>query len=319
MSFDRQNIVPKRLRTQGLKYPGRRRIARSVGALVLLGAFVLAGGRDGRATAAPSKGVFGADTSPASPMLEALTQNTPGHSEGFPAGVPRRYSWCSGSYKPADNATPPTNFTAVTGWGQVYPKAGAATSPARDAALLVANAKTYIHLSKTREWIAVQDQADDEIAGAHFVADLAGNQGSEMKVTALPDGTTLLDAPQFGFNDLFWMIKRGAYDAGSVDGVYVQMDMKTTDPDIKLVANVGADWWRDPTAGYVQGFNNNRGAGTSNWVELSAKWSTLHFYSVTNAQLLADPPPPLAETAQRAEPILAPRRLDTLPICPPGM
>jgi hypothetical protein len=316
MLFDRQNIVSKSSRSDLPKHPDRGRIARRVGTLLLLGASVLAIGRGDPAMAAPSTAALGGDTSP---MLEALTQNTPGYSQGFPAGVPRRYSWCGGSYKPADNATPPANFTAVTGWGQVYPKAGGARSANPNAVLLVANAKTYIHLSTTREWIAVQDQADDEIAGAHLVADLAGNQGSEMKVTALPDGTTSLDTPPVGHNTLFWMIKRGAYDAGSVDGVYVQMDMKINDPDVKLVANVGADWWRDPNAGYVHGFNNNRGAGTSNWVELSAKWSTLHFYSGSNAQLLADPPPPLAETAQRAELVLAPRAANTLSICPPGM
>jgi hypothetical protein len=75
------------------------------------------------------------------------------------------------------------------------------------------------------------------------------------------------------------------------------MDMRVTDPNMTYVANVGADWWRDPAAGYVEGFANNPGAGMSNWVELSAQWSTLRFYSWDTPRLQADPPSPLMEKA----------------------
>ena len=61
----------------------------------------------------------------ATPMLDAIFQNTPGQSEGYALGVPKDYAWCSGSYKPAVNGSPPLDFTAVTGKGQVYPKEGA--------------------------------------------------------------------------------------------------------------------------------------------------------------------------------------------------
>ena len=37
----------------------------------------------------------------ATPMLDAIFQNTPGQSEGYALGVPKDYAWCSGSYKPA--------------------------------------------------------------------------------------------------------------------------------------------------------------------------------------------------------------------------
>src|SRR5262249_36589691 len=58
-----------------------------------------------------------------SPLVDAILQNTRGYSEGYPLGVPRNYKWCGGSYK--SNAAPPDDFTAVVGWGQVYPKVGA--------------------------------------------------------------------------------------------------------------------------------------------------------------------------------------------------
>jgi hypothetical protein len=248
------------------------------------------------------------------PMLEAIAQNTYGYSEGYPAGVPRNYAWCSGSYKPPGNSKPPPSFTAVTGWGQVYPKAGAPVYSNPDGSIAIANAKTYIHLNTTREWILVQEQMREAIDGAHFVSDFRPKPTVEMKLSEQPDGSVVIPIPPPGYNDHFWIAKRGTYPGGAVDGVYVQMDMRTNDPNMKVVANVGADWWRDATAGYVHGFTNNPGAGMSNWVELSTRWITLRFASWSTSKLLADPPPPLAETEPTSVLVLR-RPISTPPPC----
>jgi hypothetical protein len=231
----------------------------------------------------------------ASPISDAIIQNTPGKSQGYAVGVPKSYAWSSGSYKPRVGTAPPSDFTAVTAWGQVYPKAGAPKYSNPDGSIIIANAKAYVHLKATREWISVQDQTTDEITGAHFVADFSAKPSIQMRLDVQPDGSVAIGFPPPGYNDHFWIIKRGTYAAGSVDGVYVQMDMRTDDPNVKLVANVGADWWRDETAEFVRGFANNPGAGMSNWIELSTRWSTLRFYSWSTSKLLTNPPPPLAE------------------------
>ena len=249
------------------------------------------------------------------PMLDAITQNTPGYSEGYAAGVPRTYAWCSGSYKPRETTAPPSTFTAVTGWGAVYPKAGAPAHSNPEGSIIIANAKTYVHLSTTREWVLVQNQATDEITGAHFVANFAKNASVDMRMNALPDRSMAFGIPATGYNAHFWMTKRGTYPAGSVDGVYVQMDVKTDDPNAKLVANVGADWWRDSDAGYVNGFANNPGAGMSNWVELSTRWSTLRFYSWSASQLRANPPPTLADSTPETTPTVTRRRTNASAPC----
>jgi hypothetical protein len=253
------------------------------------------------------------------PTPDAIAQNTPGYSEAYPAGVPKTYAWCNGSYKPPENSVPPSNFTAITGWGRIYPKFGAPAYSNPEATITVANAKTYVHHSTTKEWILVQDQAGDQIVGAQFVADFSGNSGIEMKLTELPDGSVAIESPRSGYSDLFWIAKRGTYAAGSVDGAYVQMEMRTSDPNMKLVANVGADWWRDTESEYVRGFTNNRGAGTSNWIELSTQWTTLSFYSGSTAQFQSDPPPPLAEAALVTKRIGAPRVANTLSPCLRGV
>src|ERR1700722_13503951 len=104
----------------------------------------------------------------APPSLDMIAQNTPGYSEGFPAGVPRTYSWCNGASKPPGNGEPPSDFTAVTALGSIFPKFGEPEYSNPDAKVIVANAKTYVHVHATKEWTLVQDQSEDEIAGGHF-------------------------------------------------------------------------------------------------------------------------------------------------------
>lgn len=163
----------------------------------------------------------------------------------------------------------------------------------------------------------VQDQATDTIAGAHYVADFGAGEAREIAVTALPGGGVILPAPTIGFNTHFWLTQRGTYEAGSIDGVYVQMDMKTDASNLKLVANVGADWWRNSTAVYVSGFANNPGAGMSNWIELSTEWSTLRFYSGSASQLQAFPPPELAIPAREETSAIVRRRASSPAPCLP--
>ncbi|WP_338823338.1 hypothetical protein WDM22_09170 [Bradyrhizobium septentrionale] len=232
-------------------------------------------------------------------LTDVIYQNTPGNSEGFPLGVPTSYSWYGGSTGHT-GSTPPSNFTSVTGWGQVYPKSGA-TNDSNPANVQIADFQTWVHL-KGGGWVLVQDQATDPIAGAQFLADFSGNTNSAWGVTRQADGSAMGAAPLNGYNDHFWPGSRGSYTAGTVDGVYVQANMRTTDPNEHLVADLGADWWLNPTAPYVDGFSNNPGAGMSDWVELTTSYQTLYFTSMTSAQLQADLPPPLRGTSAPTTP-----------------
>ncbi len=245
----------------------------------------------------------------ATSITDIVAQNTPGNSDGRPLGVPSSYSWYGGFMDGTD--APPAGFSSVTGWGQVYQKAGEPISSNPNATVEVANAKTYVHL-KTGEWVLVQDQANNQIAGGHFVTDFSGNAGYAMTSKTLPDGSVSFAAPPNGYNDHFWPNARGTYDPGTVDGVYVQMDMRVNDPNLNLIANLGADWWRTASAPYVDGFSNNPGAGMSNWVELSTQWQTLGFYSMSTAEFQADLPPTL-EGSSPTEPQSKPTILSFSP------
>lgn len=95
-------------------------------------------------------------------LSELIKQNTLGQSEAFPAGVPHSYSWYQG-WNPGGQLTPPADFTALEGWGQVYTEEGAPASPNAD--VEVANAKTYVHIKETGQWVLVQDQSKLGLGG----------------------------------------------------------------------------------------------------------------------------------------------------------
>jgi hypothetical protein len=235
-------------------------------------------------------------------ISDLIKQNTQGQSEGFPLGVPQSYSWYQG-WNPGGQLTPPANFTAVEGWGQVYPEVGQPVSTTAD--VQVANAQTWVHIKQTNQWVLVQNQSTLGLTGGHFLADFTGNSATAMPATALPGGGTSFDAPAAGYNDHFWYGSRGTYAAGTVDGVYVQMDMKVTDPNAHLVAMVGADWWRDASAPFLPDHSTNPGIGGSNWGDLSTQWQTVGYYSMSTTQFEANLPPPLVGSAQSA-PVVSP-------------
>ena len=174
-----------------------------------------------------------------STLTDAIYQNTVGNSQGFPLGVPTSWNWYQG-WNPDGQLAPPSNFTAVTGWGQVYPQAGAPADSNSNASVQIANFQTYVHLT-SGAWVEVQNQSTDSIAGAHFLADFSGNSSVAWNETTLSDGSVSVDAPQNGYNDHFWPGARGTYAPGTVDGVFVEASMKTNDPNANLVAELGAD------------------------------------------------------------------------------
>ncbi|MGF6313250.1 hypothetical protein ABIB82_007351 [Bradyrhizobium sp. i1.8.4] len=231
-------------------------------------------------------------------LTDVINQNTPGNSQGFPLGVPSSWGWYAGSTQ--QNAAPPSDFSAVTGWGQIYPEVGQTVNPG---SVQIANFQTWVHLT-TGGWVEVQDQATSSVAGLHYAADFSGST-VPWNETKNADGSVSVDAPQSAYNDHFWPGTRGTYAPGTVDGVYVQASMKTNDPSEHYVADLGADWWRSAASPFLYQngvFVNNPAAGSSNWVDLTTSYQTLYYTSLSAAKLQADPPPPLQGTSAPTTP-----------------
>ena len=240
--------------------------------------------------------------------LDQLTlQNTPNNgatSEGFPLGVPHGYSWYVGD-DGLGGAAPPASFTSMTGWAVVYPEEGSPTTALASTDVQVDNMQAWVHLAATNQWVKLQDGDTGGIGGDHFIGDFSGATLG-MPITHNADGSDSFDAPPVGYNAHWWIDPRGGYAAGSIDGTYVQMDIRETNPNAHLVAQLGADWWRSDSAPFLSDFSNNHAAGETNWVDLTTDYQTIGFSSMdmptfeahlSNLSGLSDaapPPPPVA-------------------------
>ena len=232
-------------------------------------------------------------------IKEAIFQNTRRNNRVHPAGVPANWSWYGGKSGRATAAPAPKGFSAINGWGVIYPEAGF-SSDLSGGEVTVAGFSTFVHLIGG-SWVEVQNQAHDPVNGGHFAANFSGNASSPLAIAMLSDGSTKIDVPATGYNDHFWLATRGSFKPGTIDGIFVTAKFKASQTNAHLVAALGADWWRNSSADFRAGFANNPEVGQSNFVQLMPQWQTLYFYSVTAQQLQSDPPPLAALAAGEPE------------------
>lgn len=267
---------------------------RVVAALVLFGAFVApAGAAHPQGTRAATTRQSGEPTICAALSVDCVVSQNSGFDTGiYPHGVPRSFSWRAGGAAAAGAGAPPSEFSALTGWGQIYPQAGA---PNVAANIDLKDYRVYVHL-RGGGWQLVQDQAVHTVGGRHYVADFSNNSSSAMGLVVGSDRSVRMEAPAFGYNDHFWIEPRGSYSRGAIDGVFSLAQLRTDRADANLIANFGGDWWRSPSAPYVYQngvFVNNPGIGMGSWVRLTTTYQYFFFTTLTRSQLEAEPPPPL--------------------------
>jgi hypothetical protein len=223
-------------------------------------------------------------------LSQAIYQNTLGNSQGAPLGL----SWNVDTTSTPSSPTPPSGWSSLTGWAQVFQQAGASVSPnhASDT-VQVQNFQTYVHI-KGGGWVLAQNQATDGVSGANYIADFSNDTNIPFTTDQKnSDGSVTLNAPPPGYNDHFWPTGIYNFTPGAIDGVFVEAEMRTNDPSANLVAQLGADWWRNSTARWAGDNVNNIAVGINDWTKLTTQYQILYFTSLSAAQLSADPPPTL--------------------------
>lgn len=220
-----------------------------------------------------------------SALTDAINQNTRADDTVYRLGIPTDWSLYGGA---EPGTLPPSGWSAVTAWGQIYPEAGASATINANAQVQIQDLTTYLLLN-TGQWVEVQNQSTDPVAGAEYVATFANN-ASIPWTASTSNGVVTANAPANGFVDHFYPELHGTFTPGTVVGVFVEAQMRTTGPSAELVANLGADWYLNSTAQVP----NNTGAADSNWELLTTNWQTLYATNLTAAQLEANPPPGLA-------------------------
>jgi hypothetical protein len=235
----------------------------------------------------------GAPTTCTSLSIDCVVSQNSGHDTGiYPYGVTTYFSWYRGGSAATGKSAPPSDFSSVTGWGQIYPQVGASNVAAN---IYLKDYRVYVHLT-TGRWQLVQDQATNSVGGRHYVANFHSNSSSAMSLVVQSDGSVKMDSPASGYNDHFWIDPRGSYVPGTVNGVFSMAELRTDNASANLIANFGGDWWRNPSAPYLyknRVFVNNPGIGMGTWVKLTTTYQYFFFTTMTESQLQADPPPPL--------------------------
>jgi hypothetical protein len=224
-------------------------------------------------------------------LAEAVRQNTRRNSKEKPAGVPRSWSWYNGKNGAISASAAPAGFFAMTGWAIVYPIDGL---PNTNSHIVIKDFASYVRLT-SGQWVKVQDQTTVPMEGAHFHADFSGTSIPLLRNETLPDNSWQIDSPPPAYNDHFWPKARGMFIPGTVDGVFVEMDIMVDSPGANLIAAAGADYWIDGSSGTTGPGDSptNEGIGTGNFTKLTTGWQTLYYYSLSRQQLEANPPPPL--------------------------
>jgi hypothetical protein len=231
----------------------------------------------------------------ASLSIDCVVSQNSGHDAGiYPYGVRTSYSWYAGGSAATGNSAPPSDFSSLTGWGQIYPQAGSSNVAAN---IYLKDYCVYVHLT-SGGWQLVQDQAANSIGGGHYAADFSNNSSSAMSLVVQSDGSVRTNSPAPGYNDHFWIEPRGAYASGTVNGVFSMAQLRSDSASANLIANFGGDWWRSSSAPYLYRngvFVNNPGIGMGAWVKLTTTYQYFFFTTMTKSQLQADPPPPLKQ------------------------
>lgn len=134
-------------------------------------------------------------------LSDIVAQSSGQCSSNYPAGVPTSWGWnCGQGGAGVGYRMPPSNFTSLTGWGQIYPQSGTTIVPCH---IYMKDYQVYGHLVNGG-WIKLQDSTTGGLFGAHYVADFSGNSSYPWNQTRQSDGSYLVDSPSSGYNDHFW-------------------------------------------------------------------------------------------------------------------
>jgi hypothetical protein len=168
--------------------------------------------------------------------------------EAAPAGVPGGYDWYANARAASWN-TPPSGFTAITGWGQAFWAQGTAAPSAH---LLLKNHLTFICHGSQRQWSLVQSAG---VEGAVFAADFSTN--AAVKATSaglLETGSLALTFPVKKAYHFWPLAARAELPSGPLCGMLTMVQARAQPLTLNsyatpnLLLGMGADYWLNRTA-----------------------------------------------------------------------
>ncbi|WP_188131054.1 hypothetical protein [Paraburkholderia panacisoli] len=242
-------------------------------------------GGSGASSASPaSSASTAANTSagssaPLQSTIGAAVQQMQMAHQAKPNGVPDGVAWAMAPV--LEYPTPPSNFTAMTGWGEIQCAVGAANT-ATAATVEMRNFRTYA-MDSSGQLTLVQNQGS--LDGALMLPTFADNTTFPTQLTNSGGITTTTLDPTKAFH---FYPDRSTIPAGT-QRLVVTMEAKISAPagvtnpsiDNSYILMLGADWWESMTAQWNY-LTTNFLCGSGRFVYLTTSWQAFTFTSIQN-------------------------------------
>jgi hypothetical protein len=205
--------------------------------------------------------------------------------ERSPAGVPPEYDWARFPRMGAGND--PGNYTALTGWGQVFSIAG---GQALHIHVQIRCLLMLACIGSARNWVLLQEGG---IEGDQYRSDYSGNVSKKPPFFNQTDGIADIRF-EAGTAYHFWP-KQGRVDLPDKDigGVLVLLQARTpaisasdlrTNKITSALVGLGADYWQSKTAIW-DGRESNRDLAIGRLKTVGAAWQWYGMATASTADL----------------------------------
>ncbi|MGL5928283.1 MAG: hypothetical protein ACRCY8_05055 [Dermatophilaceae bacterium] len=216
---------------------------------------------------------------------EALTHGT--EELGWPDGPDFQH-----------HAQPPSDWAAVTPWGQVYETREG--NPATN---------TWVHLKDIGAWYLSKKDGQwhpwidsPEVTGSFYREDYADDDHIDdpKRIRDEAEGGSAV-RPGDGRNFHFWGDPyRASMDPGDIAGIWTRFRARLVTADsakpddrhlAQFTACAGGDFWRSLTASWAADWSNNGGFGMGKCKLVTKDWRTFNLTTLTLEELRKNPPP----------------------------
>lgn len=234
---------------------------------------------------------------PASNSLDIAVADMQGVHEGYPRGIYDNgnpaLSWVSYPRLSYGNDMP-KDWSAFITWGQVYADRSGIT--AENTRFQVRSLVGWYLSKKTGRWR--QLQGTNEFTSANYAEDFQNDLSVEADVREEPSGGISSTVAE-GYNYHFFARRRVDIDPDDIAGIWTtfQARLVLDDPNgiddrdqAHLIANVGADYWLNKTAGWDQ-WKTNGDVGIGKFKYITKTWRSFNMHTLTEEQFRNNPPP----------------------------
>lgn len=219
-----------------------------------------------------------------SALLQLNTDMTLPH-QGIPLGVPTSYDWQAYPKIGAWN-TPPSGYTAMTAWGQVFWNSGI---PITESLLQLKGLQTLMCNSVTHTWSQIQTGG---IAGAQFNADYSGNTSTPASTFTQSGNTYTIGFQQGPYAFQFWPIQGRASIPTTTSCGYVVLvqaralpiNTSTSIYTGNFLIGLGGDYWVDTTSAW-NNYQTNTDIAIGRLKVIGLDWVTFGLSTASDADL----------------------------------